>query len=385
MAVVVTPYEDVKAYFERKELGQSRAKKLLTGFDAYMAHVNKEEEPVVEKEYFTIGSMVDSILTGNIGDFERDYHVSEVEKIPSESMLKVVHYVYDEIQNSGIIELLPISEIELTELEDLILQGYDEYNVQPRWKDATKIANLIESSNEYFKDLLEGTGKTVVSKTLKEKIDKIVDSLRTNPRTARFFDRKMQSKMENYDFYYQLPIYFKEDGVARKALLDLVVVEKDEKGQILNIFPYDLKTMAGNNKFFLSTLKNRRYDIQAAWYTTALAHYFNFPEHEIKPFTFIVESTTFIGRPLTFECSQSLLTIGRQGRDSINIVDTNLFDIHEDTNKNIAVVPFIKGIKQILADYRYYQNQGWKEDKLIYTRGGHLKIDWEGFVYGDQG
>ena len=52
--------------------------------------------------------------------------------------------------------------------------------------------------------------------------------------------------------------------------------------------------MNGDTYHFISSLKTRRYDIQAAWYTLALCDYFAIPLGNpiLKPFMFVVESTT---------------------------------------------------------------------------------------------
>ena len=128
----------------------------------------------------------------------------------------------------------------------------EQHDWQRNWKMETKVAKIIESCSSYFNDLKASYGKQILSSEQNSRIHNIVNSLRLNIRTRRFFDRENQASMpSNIEFYYQLPIYFEYEGIQCKALLDLVVVVRDEEGIITDIFPYDLKTMAGNTKYFL--------------------------------------------------------------------------------------------------------------------------------------
>jgi hypothetical protein len=377
MGVIISPQADIDAYFESEALSQSTLKGLLKGFDSFVAD-QKKEDTSTEVEHFIIGSAVDCILTGEHGEFNKQYYVSQLEKKPSEKEMSIIKQVYDELASEGVFDNEENS-ISLGDCYDMVKMSCDDHAWQMKWKTETRVTKIVEAGSEYFNDLVASYGKTILSQEQNQKIHTIVNSLRTNGRTERYFNRERQAEMPpTFEFYYQLPIYFTYKGVDCKALMDIVVVEYDTEGNIVNIWPYDLKTMSGNNKYFLNSLKSRRYDIQAAWYIRALSLHFKVPILEINPFTFIVESSTVPGRPLLFEIDKSLYEIGQSGREAVKLVDTNLFD--EGKNVNIDIVKEIKGIDQLMEEYLWYVEQGWQEDKDISEADGYMKINWEGFV-----
>ena len=385
MGVIITKREDIKAYFDSKAVGQSSLKSLTGGLDSFLDNQYKDEEEThyTEKGHFIIGSGVDSKLTGEEDDFDKEYYVSTIDKKPSDTEMAMIHYVLEDVMDS-----YTPSQLEEEGLEPLqaylgSIQAASEefgwYNGKPGEK---RIQGLIERCSLYFEDLKAAYGKQVVSKEQADIIDGIVMSLRTHPRTAHFFDRETQQMNTNVDFYYQLPIYFNYKDIDCKALLDLVIVVKDEQGRIASVQPIDLKTMSGRTIDFMTSLKSRRYDIQAAWYTMAIQHWMSelgltLGEYTLHPFKFIVESTTIQGNPLIFICDESLLEMGKTGRPELDNVCIAKEDIHD-----IYTIKYneIKGYEQLIEDYLFYEEQGWKEEKVVEQNEGVLKIDWNGII-----
>jgi hypothetical protein len=380
MGINITPQPQIKAYFESPRLGQSTLKGLLKGFDSFLSNQDKDEKELhyEEKEHFIIGSAVDCILTGEAGEFKKQYYTSQLDKKPSDVEMSMTQQVYDELAGNGIFEKSE-NTIELKDCEDMIKIAIENHDWQRNWKMETKVAKIIDACSNYFNDLKASYGKQILSSEQNAKIHNIVNSLRLNRRTKRFFDRESQAAMgTNIEFYYQLPIYFEYEGIDCKALLDLVVVVRNEEGNIVEIFPYDLKTMAGTTKYFLSSLKARRYDIQAVWYTNALMSHFNVTREVVKQFSFIVESSTNPGKPLIFVVNDQLYKIGQQGRPAVKLIDTNFF--HPEMTADINIQHEIMGINQLIADYKFYEEQGWQEDKEIAERDGIMEITWEGLT-----
>lgn len=367
MAVIVSKQKEIDAYFASSDVNQSKLKDLEYGFDNYMgkqAKRNKElEEGSPEKEHFLIGNMVDCILTGEEGQFEKKYYISEMEKKPSETEMKIVDIVFDELQRNEVEK-----DTELSDCYDMIAMAIEEVGWQPTWKEPTKVAKIIDKCQVYFDELQLATGKTIVSKTQSNKCDAIVMSLKTNPRTARYFDREMQENTDNVDFYYQLPIYFKIDNQHCKALMDMVVVTKDPQGNITSVIPVDLKTMSGYTLNFIDKIRSLRYDIQAAWYVEALAKKFKVKREIIRDFKFIVESSTNPGSPLLFEINNETLTHGEFGTPDATFVCVN-------TGKEMTFRGK-KGFRDLLFDYNYYEEQGWKNDVVLDDNKVTIKLDF---------
>ncbi len=379
MAVIITPQSEVDFYYESDALNQSTLKDLGQGFESFMAKQEKKETEGIPS-YFAIGSAVDTILTGADGEFEKQFYVSELINKPSDTEIEIVKLVFDDVYQDNM-------EASLSDLRGSILDAVNQVGWQSRWKDETRIDKIITNGSEYYEDLKCAFGKTILSSEQKSLIDSVVKSLKENERTKKYFDRDKYSKSNIVDIYYQLPIYFEYKGLQCKALLDMLTIIKDDKGSIISVHPIDLKTMSGNTIDFLSNLKRLRYDIQAAWYTEALSSESSSFKlsSEIVPdiiqnFEFVVESTTNPGTPLVFTLSDELMSIGKYGRKPINIQDVgNLFD--QEGYRDIPVVYPIKGFDKLVDDYKYYEEQGWKENKLITKSKGKLILNWEGITY----
>ena len=206
------------------------------------------------------------------------------------------------------IKPFPMFAGQLLNNEDYIIAACEEANYQARWGREAKLKAIIEPGAEYFADLCKAYGKKVIDSTTNNTIQSIVMSLRTNPRTAKYFDRKLLESQENISFIFQMPIYFEYRGINCKALLDLVIVIRDEEGRILFVEGIDLKTMHGNTYDFLNNVKSFRYDIQGAWYSLALIHEYALHNtlDKLLPFKFIVESTTIQGKPLVYTLDKTL-------------------------------------------------------------------------------
>lgn len=389
MSVIIATKEEVQEYYGSNALGQSKLKKLTGDLNSF----NKEEDS--SAEHFVIGSAVDCILTNSREAFEAEYYVSKVEKLPSETVVSILQAVHEDLLQDyaehleviqGQDEPLPVTPFiefvgELKDHPSYILDACERAEWQSRWGAEAKLKNIIEPGTEYFMDLCRAFGKKVISQTQANTIDAIVNSLQTHPRTSAYFDRTSFEDFPHITIYYQFPIYFEYRGVQCKALLDIMIVERDAEGKILSISGVDLKTMNGNTYYFPSSIKARRYDIQAAWYTLALQHHFAVPEGStvIRPFQFVVESTTFQGKPLVYTVAESLLNIGRFGRRAISLHETDMFN--GDREASAIIQPQILGFEQLLDLYIFHSENGFNEEREIQEAGlTSLVVTWDGII-----
>jgi len=368
MGVIITPQIEIDKYFESNALSQSLLKKLLGGIDSFLNNQKEESELYyTEKGHFIIGSAVDTILTGEEGEFEKQYYVSQIEKKPSDTEMSIINMIFDEVML-----LNPNKEIqELSVYPGSIQKAIEEHGWQSNWKMETKINKIIDVGSEYFEDLKKGYGKQILTTSELQLINDIVVSLKFNSRTSKFFDRNALSRAELVTVYYQLPIYFQYRNIDSKALFDILIVIRDDSGKITSIQAFDLKTMNGSTLKFLNNLKSFRYDIQAAWYTQAILSLFSneliINEQVLKPFTFIVESNSNPGQPLLFEIDKEILNIGKYGKNDILLPGTN--DI---------IRQGVQGFNELIDTYIYQNENDWKEEKVITDNDGVLKIGWNG-------
>jgi len=373
MSVIITPQEKIDEYFNSDALSQSQLKKILKGIDVFI-NSNEEEKKLYyeEKGHFVIGSAVDTILTGEAGEFEKQYHISTLVKKPSDVEMSIIQKVFDELKDV------------LTEIEDLptYLDSIEQSIVEHDWYGGKpgekRIQGLLDRGAEYFEDLKKGLGKQILTAVEKKLIDDIVFSLKSNPRTMQFFNRIALDKRTDADIYYQLPIYFYYKGIYCKALLDMLIVIKDEDGNILSLTPIDLKTMNGSTLRFLSNLKSFRYDIQAAWYTEALLSdnssfdlKCKITEKMVLPFMFVVESNSYPGQPLVYILDEQLLHIGKYGKKDLRVqLPSNNYDE--------VVIRKVEGFDELIDIYLYQEANDWNEEEVITKNNGVLKIDWNG-------
>lgn len=368
MGVHVTSSKEIKEYFESPRLSQSGGKRLLKGINNFLS------DQVFEGDSLEIGSAVDCILTGEEGEYARDYYESKLEKKPSEKVKAIIDIVFSGYHKHEVVELKT--------LEKECLEAADDIEYYKNRKAETRMKDILKFS-DYFEDLLKSRGKTVLGMEQVAKINAIVKSLKSNDKTFRYFDRDFQAGIKgNVDFFYQFPIYFEVDGVECKALLDLVVVIRDENGVVLSIEPYDLKTMAGSTSTFMFSYKKWGYYIQAAWYTVALSKRFEVDMDKIEAFKFIVESTTSPGiRPLVYTNSPESLEIGLKGRAAIEVANTSdLFAKSSGTVSSVTISREVKGMDQIIELYKWHQEFGWEDDKFYFLKdqtGEDLTINWD--------
>ena len=366
----------IQDYYNHPGISQSFLKSLAG--DLSLINVKKESDS------FVFGKLVDAMLLGTKEDFQKEYHISELTVLPSDTMQlmikKLVEIVKEDyIEQINVIEspidnaivmdqaelfventndsFVTFAEI-MSNFEHYIVAITQEFNYQPRWGDQAKISNFLKEK-DYYLDLVKAEGKIVISSEVYSQAVTFCDNLRNHPRTSRFFDVENLSLNPDVEVYYQLPIYFEYEGLSCKALLDIVFVEHISLGTV-KVTPIDLKSMHGNTYNFPQQVYNYRYDIQAAWYTLALKKWFSDCEAIVLPFMFVVNSSTLLNKPLCFQLSESVIEGGKIGFTKYS--------------------KFQKGYLALLEDYKFYAQNGFQEEKEIVVSGNSpLILTHEGY------
>lgn len=343
-------------YYEHPGVSQSKLK-LLLSHPSLFNSVQDPEYYFSEKKHFVIGSAVDYCLTNPFAEFSDEYHISNLENKPTDVIKSIINMVFDTqlaVREIPIENIRLISDIDYREdiLEACVIHDY-----HSSLKDQTRINKVCEHY-EYWEDLKEAYGKTILSQDEANLIDEIVMSLRTSTTTSKYFNAS--------NVKFQVPIYFEYKDIECKALLDMIIIDEEKK----TILPIDLKTMGDYTINFPKSLRRRRYDIQAAFYTEALK--WLYPEYTILPFKFIVESTKQPGTPLVFTCTRELLEIGKSGRPEIFLVD--------DAGVYYDKVQKIKGFDDLIELYIYYSTNGFELDQVVRDNNSELTIDWSGII-----
>lgn len=353
----------VETYYEHPALSQSHLKLLLGPDPSIFNTIQEPDLYFEEKKHFIIGDGVDMQLTRPIEEFSQKFHISNLQNKPSDTIKSIVNQVYDHVKQNFTVD---IGTIEI--YTDSILEACNSHNYQPNWKTETRVAKVVEAW-EYWEDLKAAEGKVVLSQEENDLISQIVMSIRTNPTTSKYF----QVENNFIEILDQYSIYFTYEGIECKALLDRIIVNHKNK----TIQPIDFKTMGDQTLYFPKSLRQRRYDIQAAFYTEALESKKVYETYEILPFKFIVESTTNPGNPLVFTCNQELLEIGKSGRNAYNLCDkayvSDEYTVYMKFDK-------IKGFHQLIEDYKWYMENGFSVNREIAQSQGEFYLSWNGII-----
>ena len=380
--IKISTRKAIDKYYASSALSQSTFKKLTGGLRNF-------KSPFKDTDSLKIGSALDSILTAEEGDFEKIFHVSNLDKLPTDSIQAIMKTIRDsliiqhssidgEITDETIEKLNNVSfDIDNDELNEVILNAVTKHNYYTNRKDETRINDVKSAGKDFYFDLIGSLGKVILSSDEKVLLDKMVKNLRTNPATAKYFDRKKQKSFKKVLFHYQLPIYFTYQGLQCKALLDLCIFLYNEKDEIIKIEPIDLKSTYEDTHRFSKVARSLRYDIQAAWYTTALDIAYRsvlFPNAEIAPFKFIVESTTNPGEPVLYTASEQFLRVGKEGRKALYLTDTN-FSFDGNSPDSIVVKPAIRGYEELVDEYVFYQMNGTEKERVLQENNNVLTLD----------
>lgn len=373
---------EIDEYYNSSALSQSKLKKLLKGVDELF----KEEEEEKITNSLSIGSIVDLLLTNNDKnyldssdlpeEFHKKYYITDTSSTPTEKVADIIKKVYDTLSTEEFLkkitekplkEIINLEEEFLKPLIESIIKKTEYYKNR---KLETNYKTILKEGNAYFNMLKESTGKTLVKEDLFNIAFIVAESLYTNKRTAYLFNYEFYMDSSLYDIYYQLPIFFKKENIECKALIDILLVEKDEFENIKKVTIFDIKTTYNKVLDFNNSIKSYRYDIQMAWYKEAIINYILSKnlmcteDYEIET-AFVVESTTSHGKPQIFYLD-----------DVLDITGTFGVPEQQHEAEKIVIKQAILGYKQLFELYKKHFSTGVKEDFRTYNKK-KIYISWD--------
>jgi len=344
-------------YFNTDAISYSLLRNLSVG-PAYLKYVQEQESE--EKEHFIIGGAVDALLT----EPEKFWDIYALEfqetcdNIPTGQMKdfadKLSEYYSKEYEDS-VAEQMAYDYVgfKRKSLDSVISEYCEKYKDYDKW---------LFDKQEYEKSV---NNKQILTNSQYELATKIVESLKTNRFTSKYFQNNNDfSSIKDWSLerINQLEIYWEAKGQKCKSKLDMIFVNHQEK----TIQIFDLKTTGKSTFSFNSSALSFRYDIQASFYTSALYWLINksnddywskFKDYTILPFTFIVESTKTQGFPLLYKCSDKFLSNGMDG-----------FYLN---NK------YYKGFSQLIDEYIWCkENNSWTYEKEIIENEGVINLEY---------
>ncbi len=161
---------------------------------------------------------------------------------------------------------------------------------------AGKFNRIFGTSEEYFKDKIKSSGKTLIKPEMWALALEVVKTLETHLFTAKYFAKNVK----DVEIIYQYKFDTKINGRRCKGMLDCLIVN-----HALNlIIPVDLKTGEIPAKDFAKSYTGYRYYIQGALYREALktivSEDFELMNYKVQPFEFVYISKLNPYKPLIF-------------------------------------------------------------------------------------
>lgn len=277
-------------YLSSDAVSQSRLKKILIHPQIFLNAQNDTEleEP---KEATVIGDAVDIILTQKEDAFYENFYVTDMKR-PTGQMGDFVWQLYI---NRDKMDAEQIAYDAAGFKRDSL------YVVRERFEK--------EGGRYYYESLVEAEGKTTITGEQKEKIDRIVESLRTNEWTSQWINGT-----DTLEVHKQVALDFEYKGQKCKGLVDLIVIDHENK----RVYPIDIKTSSMSMGSWMTIFWKFRYDIQAAFYqygikTGGILSELKASEYKVMDFRFIVANQSYPKTPVMFEVSPEVREIGTIG------------------------------------------------------------------------
>lgn len=290
--LTISSLAEVQAYRALTALNQSELKKIEHGLAHYRFI---KENPTPQSEGMVLGSIVDTLLLGTPGDEHELFHAIPDSALPTESIQILVREIAS-LSPKGVDDINDSIDI----VRDVVLRS----SWQANWKEETRIAKVLEQGASYFKELMRGRGKTIISEEQYMRACSAVGGLFGNPVTRELFDRNFWERQESVDVTYQKPLEFEWEGIRCKALIDIWIERKSKQG--LEIVICDLKTTSSLASKFPEAVKRYRYDLQIAFYRLAAVQALGIDPRDVTC-KFVVESTTEPGSPRLYTCSREFM------------------------------------------------------------------------------
>jgi len=322
---------------------QSLLKEILKSPQAYLRAQEKymNEDDTVPA-HFVFGNAVDHFVTEET-EFTDKFHIMGNSTV-SDTIKKIMDHVFSEV--GGTKDLYHNKENFLEDYPDSIVRacGYLQYGQS--WKEETRIAKVISTGTNYYRDLIKSKGKTVISQEDYAKAVTCHASMVSDSYISKYL-----KPGPNQQLIKKQVIQFEYRTVECKGELDLVFIDHDEK----TIIPIDVKTIGTNVYSFPYNFWKYRYDFQAAAYSFGLAYQFEDlikQGYHILSFKFIVCEKDSYNKPLIYTVKDDILNIGMNGGSNS---DGKSYEGFEQ-----AIERYLFHTQKDLWDYpmEYYENDG---------------------------
>lgn len=326
-----------KTYKNDESLNQSKLKRILEHPRLFIEESFESEfdEP---KDHLDIGDAVDLLLTGAEREFHETFAVSKVPR-PGGNMGDFCW-----------------AKFKYRDFDTADKLAYDEVGIK---RPATVEAYLEKFEVEgraYYDELVGNASKRLLTPSKYETITRIIESIKNNPEVYKHID----PNNEEYEVYFQVPLYFRFNGIECKGLCDAIKVHKETRKATV----IDVKTTRYSVSNFPISFFQLRYDFQGAWYYSGLEYdietqrLLNIDSVE-STVIFVVGSSKFPDQSLAYHMGPELIHAAHQGY------------VHNNKLK--------EGIGKALKRFEFHSNlDKWDYKMEEYQNEFNLKINVNG-------
>lgn len=273
----------------------------------------------------TFGSAIDSIITGGQEEFDSRFIVADFPVIP-DSIINIVKALFDlycDIYTS----LEAISDNE-------IITVANNFNYQSNWKPETRAKVIKEKGAVYYKLLYLSQGKTILDTNTYDEVQKVVTALKESDSTKEYFAEN--NPFDNIERLYQLKFKHTFEGIEYRGMMDLIIVDHNNK----KIIPVDLKTSSKPEWDFYKSFIEWKYSIQAMLYWRLLQASINeddyFKDFKLCNYRFIVVNKKTL-TPLVWEYTDTKAKGTLIYGDHLNIKVRDPFDIGKELHSYLTI------------------------------------------------
>jgi len=327
-----------------KGVSYSRLSKLAESPQSYQAALVEE----LDSSAITLGSAVDILLT-EPDEFDERIYVMTTSKPTAPMMLKFV------------------DEVVLTNDPQ---KAYDKSGFKISLDAVLK--KFTKEGKDYHDALLDAKGKKILDAEELFKANQIVNTLKTNPYTKKYFmpedgvDLIFQPRIL-WDLFYHSVIDGKSTTTQAKSVLDIIRIDHNSK----TIQPVDLKT--GAESFMKSWWRYKRF-LQGAMYNTATHKAVDdavLDDYVIENIRFVFADTNLWYPPMIYQMTDRDLDIATRGAEYKTIVGRR--------GPTVAYLDDrwkVKGYAQLAAELEWHQKMDkWDYSYDVYQRDGEVDID----------
>jgi len=229
----------------------------------------------VESKSLSLGSAVDSIITGGLNEFNQQFVVSNNHY--TDGMIKIaMQIIADGTYND-------VAKIPIDTLNQIAKRaGYYVKSDAKRLSELQKMdLSLIQ---DYIKLKKHNPSKTILDSKDWNSVFNAVHALKNDSKTKWYFGDNDDSLERLYQLKFKACI----NGVPYRCMPDLIIIDHENK----IIYPIDLKTSSHLEKDFYMSFTDWSYWIQAELYASILRRNLDndeyFKDFRIVPYRFIV-------------------------------------------------------------------------------------------------